>query len=103
MLQGKVINETFIVVDTFALPVEGTETRVNAAEGAYEYLTTYPETAKVSSVHLLHQPSGLLAIANVHTHNMYCRQWGGMKTSWGGTIHIQGMGAGYQGLTVKHR
>lgn len=47
MLQGKVINDTFIVVDTFALPVEGTETRVNAAEGAYEYLTTYPETAKV--------------------------------------------------------
>jgi uncharacterized protein (DUF697 family) len=48
MLQGKVIKDTFIVVDTFALPVEGTETRVNAAEGAYEYLATYPETAKVS-------------------------------------------------------
>lgn len=52
MLQGKVINDMFIVVDTFALPVEGTETRVNAAEGAYEYLTTYPETAKVCSGHL---------------------------------------------------
>jgi COP9 signalosome complex subunit 5 len=49
MLQGKVINNMFIIVDTFALPVEGTETRVNAAEGAYEFLTTYPETAKVSS------------------------------------------------------
>ena len=59
MLQGKVIKDTFIVVDTFALPVEGTETRVNAAEGAYEYLTTYPETAKVGSEHIVHQLSGL--------------------------------------------
>jgi COP9 signalosome complex subunit 5 len=49
MLQGKAIDDTFIVVDSFALPVEGTETRVNAAEGAYEYLATYPETAKVFS------------------------------------------------------
>lgn len=43
------MGDTFIVVDSFALPVEGTETRVNAAEGAYEYLATYPETAKVQT------------------------------------------------------
>lgn len=30
MLQGKVVRDTFIVIDSFALPVEGTETRVNA-------------------------------------------------------------------------
>lgn len=47
MMQGKAVGDTFIVVDSFALPVEGTETRVNAAEGAYEFLATYPETAKV--------------------------------------------------------
>lgn len=47
MLQGKVQGDTFIVVDTFALPVEGTETRVNAQEQAYEFLVAYPETAKV--------------------------------------------------------
>lgn len=46
MMQGKVEGDTFIVVDTFALPVEGTETRVNAHEGAYEYMIAYPETAK---------------------------------------------------------
>lgn len=46
MLQGKVDGDTFIIVDTFALPVEGTETRVNAQEEAYEYLVSYPETAQ---------------------------------------------------------
>lgn len=30
ILQGKVVGDTFIVIDSFALPVEGTETRVNA-------------------------------------------------------------------------
>ena len=30
MLIGKVTHETMIVMDSFALPVEGTETRVNA-------------------------------------------------------------------------
>eukprot|EP00892_Ulva_mutabilis_P012713 jgi/Ulvmu1/9814/UM056_0055.1 len=51
MMQGKTVGDTFIVVDSFALPVEGTETRVNAAEGAYEFLATYPETAKAVGRH----------------------------------------------------
>ena len=46
MLQGKVQDDTFVVVDTYALPVEGTETRVNAAEGAYEYMISYLQTCK---------------------------------------------------------
>ena len=33
MLQGKTIGDTFVVLDAFALPVEGTETRVNAQAG----------------------------------------------------------------------
>jgi COP9 signalosome complex subunit 5 len=32
---------TLIVMDAFALPVEGTETRVNAQAQAYEYMTNY--------------------------------------------------------------
>ena len=47
MMQGKVMGDTFIVVDTFALPVEGTETRVNAAEGAYPYMISFLEASKV--------------------------------------------------------
>lgn len=34
-----------IVMDAFALPVEGTETRVNAQSQAYEYMTAYIESA----------------------------------------------------------
>lgn len=33
-------------MDSFALPVEGTETRVNAQAQAYEYMTAYIEAAK---------------------------------------------------------
>ena len=40
-----------VVMDSFALPVEGTETRVNAHEQAYEYMTAYMESAnRVSSI-----------------------------------------------------
>jgi COP9 signalosome complex subunit 5 len=35
-----------MVMDSFALPVEGTETRVNAQAQAYEYMTAYIEAAK---------------------------------------------------------
>lgn len=46
MLLGKVDIATMIVMDSFALPVEGTETRVNAHAQAYEYMTAYCELSK---------------------------------------------------------
>lgn len=46
LLLGKVTANTMIVMDSFALPVEGTETRVNAQAQAYEYMTGYIEAAK---------------------------------------------------------
>ncbi|EDV23539.1 uncharacterized protein TRIADDRAFT_27810 [Trichoplax adhaerens] len=46
LMLGKVRNEDMIIMDSFALPVEGTETRVNAQESAYEYMTAYVEAAK---------------------------------------------------------
>lgn len=45
-LTGKVDANTMLVMDSFALPVEGTETRVNAQAQAYEYMTAYIEAAK---------------------------------------------------------
>jgi COP9 signalosome complex subunit 5 len=39
LLQGKFDGNTMIVMDVYALPVEGTETRVGAQEDAYEYVT----------------------------------------------------------------
>jgi COP9 signalosome complex subunit 5 len=43
LMQGKIQDDTFIVMDSFALPVEGTETRVNALAEAYEYMVNYSD------------------------------------------------------------
>lgn len=43
LMQGKVLGSTFYVLDAIALPVEGTETRVNAGAEANEYLGDYME------------------------------------------------------------
>ncbi|KAL4630933.1 COP9 signalosome complex subunit 5-like [Arapaima gigas] len=45
LMLGKVDGETMIIMDSFALPVEGTETRVNAQAAAYEYMAVYIENA----------------------------------------------------------
>ena len=41
LMQGKLSGDTIIVTDAFRLPVEGTETRVNASEQANEYIVQY--------------------------------------------------------------
>uniref|UniRef100_F1L197 COP9 signalosome complex subunit 5 n=1 Tax=Ascaris suum TaxID=6253 RepID=F1L197_ASCSU len=46
LVQGKVDANVLIVMDSFALPVEGTETRVNAQAQAYEYMSTYTESCE---------------------------------------------------------
>ncbi|PWN20609.1 Mov34-domain-containing protein [Microstroma glucosiphilum] len=48
LMQGKVDipNKTLYVMDAFALPVQGTETRVNAQNEAYEYMVEYLESSK---------------------------------------------------------
>lgn len=46
VIQGKVDAHTIIIMDSFALPVEGTETRVNAQSQAYEYMSIYSENCE---------------------------------------------------------
>eukprot|EP00735_Rhodelphis_limneticus_P009101 TRINITY_DN2540_c0_g1::TRINITY_DN2540_c0_g1_i1::g.19091::m.19091 TRINITY_DN2540_c0_g1::TRINITY_DN2540_c0_g1_i1::g.19091 ORF type:complete len:341 (+),score=36.76,sp/Q54PF3/CSN5_DICDI/68.42/9e-169,JAB/PF01398.16/1.9e-30,Prok-JAB/PF14464.1/2.2e-05,UPF0172/PF03665.8/0.23,UPF0172/PF03665.8/1.3e+02 TRINITY_DN2540_c0_g1_i1:57-1079(+) len=46
LMQGKVDGNTMIVMDAFALPVEGTETRVNAQADGYEYMVEFATTQK---------------------------------------------------------
>ncbi|KAI9820981.1 MAG: COP9 signalosome catalytic subunit rri1 [Thelocarpon impressellum] len=46
LMQGKIAGDTFIVTDAFRLPVEGTETRVNAQEEANEYMPAYLQRAR---------------------------------------------------------
>ena len=46
LMQGKVVGDTFVVTDAFRLPVEGTETRVNASAEADEYIVQYLELCR---------------------------------------------------------
>ena len=46
LMQGKVVGDTFIVTDAFRLPVEGTETRVNAGAEADEYQVQYLQSCR---------------------------------------------------------
>ncbi|GMM36410.1 COP9 signalosome catalytic subunit [Saccharomycopsis crataegensis] len=48
MLIGKIINKGMVVMDTYSLPVVGTETRVNAQAESYEYMVSYLDHLKKS-------------------------------------------------------
>ena len=50
LMQGKIENETFVVMDAFALPVLGTETRVNAGAEGDEYSVQYQTISKDVSI-----------------------------------------------------
>jgi COP9 signalosome complex subunit 5 len=45
-MQGKIQGDAFVVTDAFRLPVEGTETRVNASDEANEYTVSYLEACR---------------------------------------------------------
>ena len=44
LMQGKIDGDTMIIMDAFALPVEASETRVNAGAEAYEFIIGYIST-----------------------------------------------------------
>ncbi len=46
LMLGKIMGDTMVVMDSFELPVEGTETRVNAAAEGYEYMVDYMQKIK---------------------------------------------------------
>ncbi|KAK0897511.1 COP9 signalosome catalytic subunit rri1 [Friedmanniomyces endolithicus] len=46
LMVGYIEHETFIVTDAVRLPVEGTETRVNAQDDANEYMVTFLERSR---------------------------------------------------------
>ncbi|KFA65470.1 hypothetical protein S40285_00541 [Stachybotrys chlorohalonatus IBT 40285] len=47
LMQGYIDGDTFVVTDAFRLPVEGTETRVNAQGEANEYLVKYLDLCRL--------------------------------------------------------
>eukprot|EP00922_Rhytidocystis_sp_ex-Travisia-forbesii_P055660 GHVS01082439.1.p1 GENE.GHVS01082439.1~~GHVS01082439.1.p1 ORF type:complete len:331 (+),score=46.93 GHVS01082439.1:61-1053(+) len=46
LMQGRVESGCFVITDSFPVPVEGTETRVNAGEEAMEYMVTFQECSE---------------------------------------------------------
>jgi len=46
LMQGKVMDHSLVIMDSFALPVQGTETRVNAANEANEYMVEYIQSSE---------------------------------------------------------
>ncbi|KAF2867724.1 JAB1/Mov34/MPN/PAD-1 ubiquitin protease-domain-containing protein [Massariosphaeria phaeospora] len=46
LMLGKIEAHTFVVTDAFRLPVEGTETRVNAQDDANEYMVEFTRRAR---------------------------------------------------------
>ena len=50
LMQGKIAGDTFVVTDAFRLPVEGTETNVNAGAQADEYMVQYLERCRESGM-----------------------------------------------------
>src|ERR1700709_1388003 len=60
LMQGKVMGNSLVIMDSFALPVQGTETRVNAANEANEYMVKYiQESEKVCVFELVGDSSSL--------------------------------------------
>ena len=67
LMLGKIDGPTMVVMDTFALPVEGTETRVNAQAAAYEYMSTYIESAKQVSIQCMYcMYTCMILLGHVH-------------------------------------
>ena len=50
LMQGKVSGDSFIIMDAFRLPVEGTETRVNAVDDANAYLVEYLQKCRDNGI-----------------------------------------------------
>ncbi|KAF8473995.1 JAB1/Mov34/MPN/PAD-1 ubiquitin protease-domain-containing protein [Kalaharituber pfeilii] len=61
LMQGRVSANTFIVMDAYPLPVEGTETRVNAQDAAYSYMADF-DSSKVA----LGRPDNVLGWYHSH-------------------------------------
>ena len=82
-----------VVMDSFALPVEGTETRVNAQAQGYEYMTAYIESAKQ------------VAISNdLHDFNLaFFIRLDASRMPSAGTTPILDMVAGSLELTSQHK
>ncbi|GAM91594.1 hypothetical protein ANO11243_096460 [Dothideomycetidae sp. 11243] len=61
LMVGKVEAGTFVITDAFRLPVEGTETRVNAHTEAIEYMSTFDTASREAG-----RPEGIIGWYHSH-------------------------------------
>ena len=93
LMQGKAIGNTIVIMDSFALPVQGTETRVNAQHEANEYMVEYiQESEKVSFY-------GLIAICSDTTYDFF--QAGRLENVIGWYHSHPGYGCWLSGIDVN--
>ena len=102
LMQGSVQGDTFIVTDAFRLPVEGTETRVNAQDEANEYMVQYLQRAR--DVGQLEN-----AVGWYHSHPGYGCWLSGIDVGTQGVraslvdTHGRALGSGAAPITSDHR
>lgn len=76
MLVGSTMNNQFVIFDCYELPVEGTETRVNAQSESYEYMVQYVNEMVPDSQNIVgwyHSHPGYdcwLSNIDMHTQNL---------------------------------
>lgn len=99
LMQGKVVGNALVIMDSFALPVQGTETRVNAANEANEFMVQYIESSEKVR-HTLTTSSAALIMAS----------WGhasdrrnGWRMRSGGTTPTPVTAAGFPASTSARR
>ena len=90
IMQGKVVGKALVVVDSFALPVQGTETRVNAANEANEFMVQYVQGSE--RVRLPSFPPFLLSVQSPNAHPP--RRFNGWRTRSAGTTRTRATAAG---------
>ena len=96
LMQGKIQHHTFVVLDSFALPVEGTETRVNAMDSANVFMCEYISLYGVRTI--------LPPVTSfVDVGCWWFRSWVTGKMSLAGITVIQAMDVGCQESTCPRR
>ncbi|KAK9058143.1 hypothetical protein SSX86_022983 [Deinandra increscens subsp. villosa] len=79
LMQGKTDGDAIIVMDDFALPVEGTETRVNAQADAYEYMVDASPPSLFRPPLILFSSSSLRLLRHLSLNQFWgfeqCRQY----------------------------
>jgi hypothetical protein len=93
LMQGKVVGHSIVIMDSFALPVQGTETRVNAANEANEYMVQYiQESEKV-------RPPHFCVIDYGPVDDPWTCRWDGWRMRSDGTTRILGTAVGFLAST----